>query len=189
MARSFLALVLLLGSASASKITCRSWENCDTYCTGNIPKNRAKCVGWSEVGTIVVGAVSESYTDGFFVVFNADTCEVLLNVTEPNFVYACDITPDGTKVVSGLSGSGARDINVWDVATGTQDFNMSGHSDGLMYAKFVDNQYLISTGQDQQLREWDITTGSEVTSRSFSPDAGKEPISFSPNKTLVLTGS
>ncbi len=101
-------------------------------------------------------------------------------------IHSLAFSPDGRQLISA---GNARDIQVWDVASGKLVRELHGHSDEVFAAIFhPDGRRIVSAGRDRIIRVWDPATGDEMaqllghTNYIFS-------LSFSPDGTTLASGS
>lgn len=115
------------------------------------------------------------------------------------FVQDCDVSPDGTRVVSA---SLDKTLKVWDVRTGAVLHTLTGHAEPVLGCAYSpDGTRIVSASYDRTLKVWDAESGAElltltghegeVTACAYSPD-GTHIISASGDTTLkvwdALTG-
>lgn len=94
-----------------------------------------------------------------------------------------DISPDGTRVVSGSFDLTAR---VWDMATAAPVHVLRGHTGVVSSAMFSpDGTLIVTTSSDGTLRFWDAVSAEVV--RSVTIDAPLPFADFSPDGTRVVT--
>jgi len=85
-------------------------------------------------------------------------------------------------------------VRVWDVASGEEVTQLSGHSDRVYSVSFSpDGSRIVSGSSDRSMRVWDVASGEEVTqlsdhngrvwSVSFSPD-GERIVSSGLDRTV-----
>ncbi len=88
-----------------------------------------------------------------------------------DWVWAADISPDGSLVASGSGPlslpASLEDLDatarVWDAASGKNVLTLSGHSDTVDSVRFtLDGEYLLSASWDGEIRRWDLNDGGEV---------------------------
>ena len=103
----------------------------------------------------------------------------MLTLEHPDPVWCVSYSPDGRRIVTGCQDGAAR---VWDAGTGTLQFTLKGHTDGLLSVRYSrDGRMLATAGRDGLARVWDaadgraiglpITHSTWVTCAAFSPDA------------------
>lgn len=111
--------------------------------------------------------------------------------TDYSFVRAIAITPDGTKMVSGL---GDKSLIVWDMKTGTSLKTLTGHNGSVdAVAITLDSKQIVSGSTDSTIKIWNIETGenidtfighqSSIRAIAITPD-GKNIVSASSDTTL-----
>lgn len=110
-----------------------------------------------------------------------------------SFVRAIAITPDGTKMVSGL---GDKSLIVWDMKTGTPLKTLTGHNGSVdAVAVTKDGKQIVSASTDSTIKIWNIETGenidtfighqSSIRAIAITPD-GKNIVSASHDTTLKI---
>lgn len=113
--------------------------------------------------------------------------------TDNSFVRAIAITPDGTKMVSGL---GDKSLIVWDMKTGTPLKTLTGHNGSVdAVAVTKDGKQIVSASTDSTIKIWNIETGenidtfighqSSIRAIAITPD-GKNIVSASSDTTLKI---
>ena len=113
--------------------------------------------------------------------------------TDNSFVRAIAITPDGTKMVSGL---GDKSLIVWDMKTGTPLKTLTGHKGSVdAVAVTKDGKQIVSASTDSTIKIWNIETGenidtfighqSSIRAIAITPD-GKNLVSASHDTTLKV---
>lgn len=113
--------------------------------------------------------------------------------TDNSFVRAIAITPDGTKMVSGL---GDKSLIVWDMKTGTPLKTLPGHKGSVdAVAVTKDGKQIVSASTDSTIKIWNIETGenidtfighqSSIRAIAITPD-GKNLVSASHDTTLKV---
>lgn len=113
--------------------------------------------------------------------------------TDDFFVRAIAITPDGTKMVSGL---GDKSLIVWDMETGTHLKTLTGHNGSVdAVAITKDGKQIVSGSNDSTVKIWDIESGknidtfighqSSIRAIAITPD-GKNIVSASSDTTVKV---
>jgi WD40 repeat protein len=90
---------------------------------------------------------------------------------------------DGPTVASPSSTTGA--IRLWDLSSGKDLRELSGHKEGVWSASFdAKGQMLASTGRDGNFQIWDVTTGKGRVLFTVKPN-GIQHVSLSPDGKLL----
>jgi WD40 repeat protein len=109
-------------------------------------------------------------------------------------VTALAFAPDGRTLVTG---GNDKDVNFWDVATGTFRFLCPGHTNRITALSFTpDGQTVLSASADGTLRFWNAATGQlrhtfegqhagPITGLAVAPD-GKTATTASVDRTLCV---
>lgn len=99
-------------------------------------------------------------------------------------VNAVDISPDGTRV---LTGGADGTVRVWDRATGRELYVFEGHAAGVHRAAFLaDNRTAVSIDADGAAKLWDTHTGEESGALALGLWSGT---AVSPQRDLLAVGS
>ncbi|KAH0795346.1 Carbohydrate binding domain containing protein [Histomonas meleagridis] len=143
----------------------------------------------------IPGAIICSSASGFISCWHVETGQLLWEIHEENnCVNSIDESPDGTSFVS--CGSNCN-INLYDLSTKQHKSTLSlkrysqgrvsGHTSRVFSSIFSDNNnYVISSGWDDNVIIWDIRTSEAV--RSFvGPHICGESLALTGN--TILTGS
>jgi len=87
-----------------------------------------------------------------------------------------------------LSGDSNGEVKLWDVQTGKEIRDFSGHSDIVESVAFSPNsKYVLSGSRDRQVKLWDVQTGKEI--HNFSGHSEQvHSVAFSPDSKYVLSG-
>ncbi len=96
----------------------------------------------------------------------------------PGHVHAAAFSPDGTRLITGLSDSTSI---LWDVETAAQLQILRGHRSDVRCATFTSNgQEIVTGGDDHRLIVWDAETGQLVRSidGSGSGELATKPMSL-----------
>lgn len=114
-----------------------------------------------------------------------------------NWVWAADISPDGSLFASGsgpLFGPESVAVldasaRIWDAETGEALMTLAGHGDTVDSVRFLaDGQQLLSASWDGTIRRWDLATGAEIQ-RYTIEDASVFMIDLLPNGAQFVSGS
>jgi hypothetical protein len=102
-------------------------------------------------------------------------------------VYYTTFSPDSRSY---LAGGDVGPLGLWDVETGKQLQEFSGHEGWTSHATFTpDGKHVLSGGnQDKTLRLWDIATGRQVRTFTGHTEAVLS-VAVSPDGRLALSGS
>lgn len=128
------------------------------------------------------------YQGGITDIRNFETNESIIQVAWQRgfqWVASIDFTQDGAYVVlAHPDGS----FLLWDTATGERIHRFIGHSSRLSTAVFSpDDQWLASTGQDNDIRLWNATTYEQVNQMQLQYD-GNDLVFNPTSEILVSTG-
>jgi WD40 repeat protein len=100
-------------------------------------------------------------------------------------VRAVALSPDARLV---LSGSEENALRLWDVATGRELRQLSGHSKGICKVTFSpDGRRALSGSVDGTARLWDVQTGEEIRTLRRG-EAWVTTVAFLPDGQRALTG-
>ena len=102
-------------------------------------------------------------------------------------IHDISFSPDGRLIASG---GWDKTIRLWDAETGAPVRVLKGHVSTVTKVSFsADGTLLLSASRDGTARIWDVRTGAPLKSL-INPDGGEvECAAFSPDGTLVATGS
>ena len=77
-----------------------------------------------------------------------------------NWVWACAVTPDGRRV---MSGSSDRTLKVWDLQSGQELATLSGHKREVRACAVTpDGRRVVSGSSDLTLMVWELHSGQEL---------------------------
>jgi len=76
-------------------------------------------------------------------------------------VFACEFAPDAKTIVSG---SEDETLKIWNVASGTCQATLEGHSEYVICLQFnpTNPRQLVSGSADKTIRLWDVDSGKEL---------------------------
>ncbi len=102
------------------------------------------------------------------------------------FARAIAFSPDGQMVAAGFSD---KTVKVWEVETGAEIYNLSGHLYGVHAVAFSpDGQTLASGSSDSTVKVWDLYSGRLI--RTLTGHSGRvAALAFSPDSTTLASGS
>jgi WD40 repeat protein len=98
-------------------------------------------------------------------------------------IRALVYSPDGALLVSGGDDS---IISVWDANTFGRKFHLEGHT-GKITSLSVSGMILASASEDQTVRLWDLSSGTEIK-RLSGAKKSLDCVALSPDGTLVAAG-
>ncbi|KAG8719181.1 hypothetical protein FRC08_003465 [Ceratobasidium sp. 394] len=103
-------------------------------------------------------------------------------------VYCVAASPDGHRIVSGLSNG---TVQVWDADTGLAALDpLIGHSDSVWSVAFSPNSHRIVSGSDDNtIRIWDAETGIATTRPLVGHSNSVYSVSFSSDGCQIISGS
>ena len=101
------------------------------------------------------------------------------------FVTRVAFSPDGATLASASS----KEIRLWDVATGTLQHTLTGHTDEVFSVAFSpDGRTLASGSWDGPIRLWDVATG--TVRQTLTEHTGRvSSVAFSPDGRTLASGS
>lgn len=88
-----------------------------------------------------------------------------------DWVLSLAFSPDGRWLASACGGESIalagrsleRSVRLWDITTGREARDFTGHNDGILSVAFSpDGRLLASAGEDGTIRLWDVTSGREI---------------------------
>ena len=160
------------------------------------PDGEYLLIGLGEAGNFPDGSDSPADSSAYLWDLRNRT-QAQLYAGHDNWVWAADISPDGTLVASGsgpLFGPDSVDVldatvRVWDAETGEELMVLEGHEDTVDSVRFLpDGQHLLSAAWDGTIRRWDLETGDEIQ-RYTVEDASVFMIDLLPNGAQFVSGS
>ena len=98
-------------------------------------------------------------------------------------------SPDGTRIAAGYQGMGT--VQVWDAATGGLVSSLAGHDEGSTVTGLAfnsDGNQLATSGSDQTVRLWDLSTGEE-TVPPIAHISWVQAVAFGPGDQALYTGA
>ena len=91
-------------------------------------------------------------------------------------VYALAADPTGRYLAGG---GAAGTVFLWDLATGETVFDLDGHPEPLRAVAFTaDGSFILSAGDDQTIRAWDVLSGRVITVRELDSPAQSLAVSL-----------
>ncbi|KIJ94466.1 hypothetical protein K443DRAFT_12099 [Laccaria amethystina LaAM-08-1] len=114
------------------------------------------------------------------------TCVKIVQLKGDDF-YSLAISPDGTRIASGIRSNGM--VQIWDAETGTLREPLRGHTDSTWSVAFSPNGTRIVSGSgDTTVRIWDAETSSPVGEPLRGHDDWVSSVAFSPNGRRIVSG-
>jgi WD40 repeat protein len=109
-----------------------------------------------------------------------------LELTVPQGGYGLAVSPDGTRFVAGGDGADST-LAVWDLETGEQQLQLSGHDGDAAAGGFSPDGSLIATVHDSTVRLSDAVTGEQLWILRGHEGIVNQPV-FSPDGRWVAAG-
>ena len=124
--------------------------------------------------------------DGKLRVWDAESGEVLQNISHGQYVHDVAFDGSGSRLASASSD---RTIRVLDVKTGALLHTLAGHTDAVLSVRFShDGERLLSSGYDNTAIVWDLRTG-EVQQTLKGHSWWVWAAEFSPDDRMIVTAS
>ncbi len=123
-----------------------------------------------------------TYGDNHIILYDVNTQEmqaVLAGHKKP--VNCLSFSSDG-KILA--SGSQDKTIRLWDVTTGEHKKTLRGHSEQVFHIMFKDDETLVSYGNDDMVRLWDVKKGRQKN--NFKVGVLSQYIGISPDRNVAL---
>ena len=138
-------------------------DDCDYKLIKTMFEDNVNAVGVFQDGSRIV---SVNY-QGTIQVWDINTGEKLRTLTHDsnnqyNRLYALDVFPDGSKIVtgSGVPSDNEGNVKIWDTDTWAVLHTFEGHTDTVAsVAVFPDGKKIVSGSMDMTVKIWDVNTG------------------------------
>jgi len=155
-------------------------------------------VVFSPDGTRII-ATSDRFNgindDGLLIIYNAETLEIITKTLIPqNTITALAISPDGTKIVTGISSN--LDLILWDALTLQEITHLKGHTYPeykhiITIAFSPDGKQIISGSSSSKSTDnlilWNAQTYQKITNFDGYSRA-VESVKFSPDSRRIIVG-
>ncbi len=130
--------------------------------------------------------IATTGNDGTARIWDANTGEELLRIDLPE-PAGIAFNPEGKYLaVADISLFGGS-IEIWDVISGRKMLTLAGHDQGTNDVAFnSDGTQLVSVGQDQKIKLWDLNSGDEIL--TLVDDAPFYTLAISPDGSQIATG-
>ena len=113
--------------------------------------------------------------------------ENFINVRQKEIVHGLAFTPDEAFLASTGGQDENFDIYIWDVISGQQITNLTGHTDNVWDLSFSpDGQLLASVSSDRTAKVWDWRNGSVLQTLDFPGEVAR--VRFSPDGQSLTVG-
>lgn len=123
-----------------------------------------------------------TYGDNHIILYDVNTQEMQAVLTgHKKRVNCLSFSSDG-KILA--SGSQDKTIRLWDVTTGEHRKTLRGHSEQVFHIMFKDDETLVSYGNDDMVRLWDVKKGRQKN--DFKVGEFSQNIGISPDGNVVL---
>lgn len=120
-----------------------------------------------------------------FFVWNAASGEQLLVVDTGDLVFSADFSPDGKRIVTGLSGG---KVLVWDALSGAQIVALEGCTQYVASVSFApDGNRIVAGSADKTARVWDTGSGTQLL--QLIGHEGSVRAAFSRDGSRIITAS
>jgi WD40 repeat protein len=117
---------------------------------------------------------------------NADVSWLVRSITTDKAILGLDFSPDNKMIVSG---GAAKEVALWDVATGQLIKSLKGHTDEIVCVRFDPNgRYIASGSVDKTIIIWDILSG-QIVNRMVGHSDYVRDVNFSPDGRFLVSAS
>ncbi len=104
-----------------------------------------------------------------------------------SWILSATYSADGKRLL--ISNWGAKTANIIDAATGANIISFYGHTDGVWWAVYSNNERKIATTSwDKSAKIWDASTGRELLTLKGHTDS-VDGVVFSPDDSKIATSS
>ena len=123
-----------------------------------------------------------TYGDNHIILYDVNTQEMQAVLAgHKKRVNCLSFSSDG-KILA--SGSQDKTIRLWDATTGEHKKTLRGHSEQVYHVVFKDDETLVSYGNDEMVRLWDVKKGRQKN--NFKVGVLSQDIGFSPDGNVAL---